>query len=363
MQGHNQNEGHVVRTSDSEDAVATSAGHETPAKPDTVTSSELPVTNKTTSFRTKSKVNVERGMPDEEESRPIELHTLLDNEGRFRPVQVRETVDQETVDTYAEAMKAGKADEFPPIEVFEVTDRHGERYIAAGLHRCTAARQAELTAIKGHIRGGTWHEALHAAIKTNATHGHRPTMGDVCETVVRLREDAEYRTLNNSAMARFVGVSESMIRNALRRLEEAGRITRSADESTTVVRKDGTVYQLSKKATTTSFQTTSEGNDVMPGSESDVGVEASHTTVSGNGMPYHELLTAMMAQVKAIGKLVDEQTPHGRSKGLTPEVLAALATDLNPFEMTAICHGGTCINQLCEHLRSRGRAKSGRKAA
>lgn len=299
-----------------------------------------------------------------EEPVPIALESLMDDEGNFRPVQVRARVDDHTVADYAEAMRAGETENFPPIVVYEVTDRDGMRYVAAGLHRCTAARQANLMTFHGYLRQGTWHEALEAAVKTNATHGHRPTMDDVCATLLQMEGDTAMRNLSNHAKARLIGTSEGTIRNAYKHLEATAQVTRS--DTVTVTRKDGTTYQLPKPATAQVTQSSADDEDGgMPNANevnevNDADGEArTHVVQMGDRIPYGEMLAKLMEQVRAIGTLVDTNTP----KGLTPAVFADLAKDhLGAVEVADVCHGGHYVSQLCDYLKSQLKPRAGRKA-
>jgi hypothetical protein len=300
-----------------------------------------------------------------EEPVPIALDSLMDDEGNFRPVQVRARVDDHTVADYAEAMRAGETENFPPIVVYEVTDREGMRYVAAGLHRCTAARQAGLTTFHGYLRQGTWHEALEAAVKTNATHGHRPTMDDVCATLLQMEGDTAMRDLSNHAKARLIGTSEGTIRNAYKHLEATAQVTRS--DTVTVTRKDGTTYQLPKPATAQVTQSSAEDDgEGMPNADGandadDADGEARTNVVKlDDRMPYGEMLVKLMEQVRAIGALVDANTAN---KGLTPAVFATLAKDLGAVQVADVCHGGRYVSELCERLKSQLNPRAGRKAS
>lgn len=306
-----------------------------------------------------------------EELVPIALDSLMDDEGNFRPVQVRAKVDEHTIADYAEAMRAGEAENFPPIVVYEVTDRDGMRYVAAGLHRCTAAHQANLMTFHGYLRQGTWHEALEAAVKTNATHGHRPTMDDVCATLLQMEGDTAMRNLSNHAKARLIGTSEGTIRNAYKRLEETAQVTQS--DTVTVKRKDGTTYQLPKPATAQVTQSPAEDKDDGKGEDSEGmpnaddedsedgedGEARTHVVQMGDRMPYGEMLAKLMEQVRAIGTLVDANAP----KGLTPAVFAELPKDLGAVQVADICHGGRYVSELCERLKSQLNPRAGRKAS
>jgi hypothetical protein len=251
----------------------------------------------------------------------IELDSLVDDSGEFRTVEVRGQLDESVVDAYAAKMVAGEADTFPPIVVYEVTDRGGERYIAAGRHRCSAARQAVLSTLRAYLRCGTWHEALEAAIATNATHGHRPTKGDVSQTLLQMECDPQFRRMSNRQAAALIGVSEGTVRTARRRLEETAQVTRS--DTVKVTRKDGTTYDLPKKASAHIPQssTADDDDDVRQDVRQAVKQAVKPTDATPPNAASDDALTVLHTVIADVHSVIQRLRETGLETSVPPAVL------------------------------------------
>jgi ParB-like chromosome segregation protein Spo0J len=83
-------------------------------------------------------------------------------------------VDSETVESYAEAMRAGAS--FPPVVVFR--DPKGVLWLADGFHRAAASSLAGLAELPADVREGGRKDALLHAAGANQAHGLRRTHAD-----------------------------------------------------------------------------------------------------------------------------------------------------------------------------------------
>jgi len=88
-------------------------------------------------------------------------------------LQVRESLDDETIDDYAAAISRG--DQFKPVIVF----KDGETLrLADGFHRVKAHVAAQVAHVDAMIFPGDFRAALTYAISANEKNGRRPTAGD-----------------------------------------------------------------------------------------------------------------------------------------------------------------------------------------
>jgi phage N-6-adenine-methyltransferase len=88
--------------------------------------------------------------------------------------QMREAIDEATVQQYAEHLEDG--DEFPAIVVFYDGD---EYWLADGFHRVAAYQRAGYGEAPADVRSGQRIDALRYALKANATNGKPRTPGDM----------------------------------------------------------------------------------------------------------------------------------------------------------------------------------------
>lgn len=122
--------------------------------------------------------------------------------------QARVSVDDETVEEYAELMAAGT--KLPPLEVFH----DGEHYwLWDGFHRLQAAYQAELTVVRVNVRQGSLEDAQWSALGANKDHGKRRTNADKRRAAeIALRLNAERKLgLSDNLIAQHCGVSQPFI--------------------------------------------------------------------------------------------------------------------------------------------------------
>lgn len=141
-------------------------------------------------------------------------------------VQVRRTIDVDTVERYQEGMKSGAV--FPPLVVFREPDT--ERYVVADGHqRLQAARDAELESIEVDVRDGDETDALEFALGCNAEHGLPRTRADIQNGVrllmTNLALKKKYRTNNDRADLMKLARSTFQTHAAIWRESEGGNET------------------------------------------------------------------------------------------------------------------------------------------
>lgn len=156
-------------------------------------------------------------------------------------VQPRVLMSAETIEDYAEAMRAGA--EFPPIVVYS----DGESYwIADGFHRYYAATAAGLDYLPADVRRGDKRAAVLHSVGANATHGQRRTNEDKRRAVSRLLDDAQWSAWSDREIARRCGVHQDMV-GRLRPVASVGFRQIDAQPAPTVTRtveRNGTVYEM-----------------------------------------------------------------------------------------------------------------------
>lgn len=145
--------------------------------------------------------------------------------------QPRSVLDFETVDEYADLMKAGVR--FPAVVVFY----DGQGYwLADGFHRLRAAWQIKAHEIEAEIVQGTLEEARWYSFSVNKTHGLRRTNEDKQRAVQAALKHPKSQALSNTQIAKHVGVDEGTIRNWRQKLttEVPKSRTRSGSDGRTI---------------------------------------------------------------------------------------------------------------------------------
>lgn len=152
--------------------------------------------------------------------------------------QARTSINQTTVDEYAEVLMAG--DKLPPVAVMF----DGAAYwMVDGFHRLHAHRQAGLPEIECSVTTGTQREAMLRAAGANANHGLRRTVADKRKAVRMLLEDAEWGTWGDREIARACNVSHPFVgkvRAELNPPEPTGNVT-SRPPRSDVLRRESNV--------------------------------------------------------------------------------------------------------------------------
>jgi hypothetical protein len=120
--------------------------------------------------------------------------------------QPRTVLDYDTIDDYAEAMKAGA--KFPAVTVYY----DGENYwLADGFHRVKAAWQNEQESINAEVVQGTLEDAQWHAFSANKSHGLRRTNVDKQRAVKAALAHPKSAGLSDRAIAVHVGVSHQTV--------------------------------------------------------------------------------------------------------------------------------------------------------
>lgn len=136
--------------------------------------------------------------------------------------QMRASISDATVDSYASDMEAGHA--FPAVTVFH----DGKTYwLADGFHRIAARNlvaskhagtdiQKEWSVIDADIHAGTRHDAIKWAIGANKKNGLRRTNADKQIAVRAALDHPAMQSMSDQAIADVAGVSQPMV-SAMRR--------------------------------------------------------------------------------------------------------------------------------------------------
>ena len=120
--------------------------------------------------------------------------------------QVREKIDDELVQQYADDMDHG--DVFPPIQV--VFDGV-KNYLTDGFHRYHAARKNGYITIEAVGVNGTVREARLASYAANGKNGLRLTNSERRKVVFAMLDDFEYSDWLDTEIARHCGVSKQFV--------------------------------------------------------------------------------------------------------------------------------------------------------
>jgi hypothetical protein len=122
-------------------------------------------------------------------------------------LQCRTGINQEAVEEYAEALRAGAS--FPPVKAIRVG---ASLLLVDGWHRVNAwDRACRGKPIPCEVREGTRRDALIAAAGANAHHGLRRSQADKRRAVAVLLMDPELCEQSSRDLARLVGVSHTYI--------------------------------------------------------------------------------------------------------------------------------------------------------
>lgn len=120
--------------------------------------------------------------------------------------QPRETVNNDKIAEYADAMKAG--DKFPALVVFE--DETGI-WLADGFHRHYAAQHAGIKTMSCRVMPGGLRDAILYSVGANATHGVPRSDEDKRRAVTRLLDDAEWTQWSDNDIRKKCKVSLSFV--------------------------------------------------------------------------------------------------------------------------------------------------------
>jgi hypothetical protein len=141
----------------------------------------------------------------------IELEiSLIRLDGGTQP---RSELNIETVNDYAEAMKAGAI--FPAVTIFF----NGTDYwLADGFHRIAASKKICLIVVSVEVLQGDRRDAILYSTGVNATHGLRRSNEDKRRVVRTLLQDPEWSQWSDRKIAKTCGVSNRFVGNIRREL-------------------------------------------------------------------------------------------------------------------------------------------------
>ncbi|MFC3208105.1 ParB/RepB/Spo0J family partition protein [Aquamicrobium soli] len=186
--------------------------------------------------------------------------------------QSRANVNDQVVNDYAEAIKAGAT--FPPIVVFYDGRKH---WLADGFHRFHAYQMAGKSKVAADVRQGTRRDAILYSVGANDTHGLRRTRDDKRRAVLTLLNDAEWSKWSDREIARQCAVSPDTVGRVRK---EVGPVTvRSDSEDRSYTTKHGTTATMKtagiNASRTQSQAKVSEDNGSITGGAGAVTGEAS----------------------------------------------------------------------------------------
>jgi hypothetical protein len=222
-------------------------------------------------------------------------------------IQARDSLDQDAVTEYCEAMLAG--DVFPPIVVYK--DREDRLWVSDGFHRVEAARRNDPAGtIHAVVRSGEFRDAQLAAIGANTEHGLRRTNADKRKAIGMLLGDPEWCRWSDHEISRRCGVSQPFVGNM--RVERGNEV--ASDNGYRMVTRGGTTYQMD---TTNIGAATAE-----PEPEHEPELEAAHQADEDTAKPPAGR-TVTPRRSAGGGKPVDQASGHvvaGGNPGFLPGV-------------------------------------------
>lgn len=133
--------------------------------------------------------------------------------------QSRATLNEQVVNDYAEAIKAGAT--FPSITVFYDGKKH---WLADGFHRFHAYRKTGRTHVNADVRQGTRRDAILHSVGANEAHGLRRTNDDKRRAVLTLLNDAEWAKWSDGEVAKRCAVTREYV-NRLRPKDTCDQVT------------------------------------------------------------------------------------------------------------------------------------------
>jgi len=126
-------------------------------------------------------------------------------------------IDPETVNLYAERIKAG--DRFPPIEVVEAP----EGLVPwDGWHRIKAAQKAGVGQLAANIRPGSLLDAIRLSYRANGRNGRPLTPREKAAIVAKVYADKElYNRVTHKEIGGWVGLTESAVSKIISKLRKS----------------------------------------------------------------------------------------------------------------------------------------------
>jgi ParB-like chromosome segregation protein Spo0J len=128
--------------------------------------------------------------------------------------QMRNRLDPEVVDEYAEKMAAGV--KFPAICLVQDTADEGVYWLVDGFYRTAAARKAgEVKRLPAVVYRGDQRTARYMGLAANKEHGARRDAGTVKRAVLAMVEDKEWGKLSAAKIAEHVGTSTRYVEQVI----------------------------------------------------------------------------------------------------------------------------------------------------
>jgi len=121
-------------------------------------------------------------------------------------LQFRVNINKETVTEYAEALRNGV--KFPSIILFHDGTKY---YLADGIHRYFAHKEAGLEIIDADVREGTRRSAMLYAAGANNAHGLPRTHADKRKAVCKILDDFEWSEWSDREIAKACNVSNMLV--------------------------------------------------------------------------------------------------------------------------------------------------------
>lgn len=131
--------------------------------------------------------------------------------------QVRKTINDATVQEYADYLTAGG--KLPPIVVF--FDKK-DYWLADGWHRLKAHQKIECLTIQEEVHIGTKRDALKYALSANSNHGLPRTNADKRHAVTLALDDPDWSKLSDVKIAEICAVTQPFVLKV--RHEKSGKI-------------------------------------------------------------------------------------------------------------------------------------------
>jgi hypothetical protein len=156
-------------------------------------------------------------------------------------LQVRASLDDETVEEYAQELRNDPAFEFPPAVLFYDGEKH---WLADGYHRYAAYRKAGRTHVAAVTVPGTRRDALQYALSANYRHGLRRNNEDKRRAVELALADEEWGKWSDSEVGRLCAVSHPFVASVRASLETVSSEAAPAPAERTYTTKHGTTAKM-----------------------------------------------------------------------------------------------------------------------
>lgn len=155
---------------------------------------------------------------------------------------VRGKIDDDVVERYTTAMRAGLWDfarSLEPITAFF----DGEGYwLADGYHRVIAAKRVPWSEVEVEVHQGTARDALWHAFSANAQHGHARSRDDVGRILRAIFADEEWAAIPLREIARHTRIAYATVHDHFKRLSD--RADQIAKPATRTVTRGGKSFEM-----------------------------------------------------------------------------------------------------------------------